>query len=188
MGWKFTRDIICPKDAKSLDRYEAYREQYRVKYDLAKRFNPKRILEIGVRAGYSAYAFLSACPYAAYTGIDAENGTHGGEGGPWMWWARKLLGDRNATFIEADSQEMAGIQGTYDFIHIDGDHTTIGLLHDLSICWPAMSESGVILVDDYDYLKPVQQGCDIWNKRPDVRSEYVNSLRGEVLFSTRERS
>lgn len=183
MDWTFEKSVICPKDSKSLARYDQYKGYYKVKYDIAKRFNPKTILEIGVRAGYSAYSFLSACPTARYTGIDAENKTHGGQGGPWMWYAQELLEKFDAKFKQADSQKLDKIDGTYDFIHIDGDHTTAGLLHDLEICWPAMNNGGVILVDDYDYIKDVAKGCDIWAKKPGVKREYVKSLRGEILFS-----
>ena len=181
--WEFEKSIICPKDKKSVARYDQYREYYKVKYDLAKRFDPKSILEIGVRAGYSAHSFLAACPDAEYTGIDAENQTHGGQGGPWMWWAKQILIERNTAFIEADSQKLTEIDGRYDFIHIDGDHTTEGVVHDLEICWPAMNEGGIILVDDYDYISTVTKGCDIWAKKPGVKKEYVKSLRGEIIFS-----
>ena len=184
--WEFRKEIICPRDRKSRKRFGEYREYYRVKYDLARRFNPRSILEIGVRAGYSAHTFLSACPTARYTGIDAENLQHGGQGGPWMWWAERILEGFDVTLIKADSQTLDRIEGTFDFIHIDGDHTTEGLLHDLEICWPAMNDGGVILVDDYDYIETVTAGCDLWAQRPDVNREYVESLRGEILFTRRD--
>ncbi|MHA2404344.1 MAG: O-methyltransferase [Candidatus Kariarchaeaceae archaeon] len=180
MNWEFEKSVICPKDKRSLKRYSKYKDYYRIKYDIAKRFNPKSILEIGVRAGYSAYSFLSACPDATYVGIDAENGAHGGKGGPWMWWAKEILSEYQTTFIEADTQELTEIDGEYDFIHIDGDHSTKGLLHDLKICWPVMK--GVIVVDDYDYLPRVKKGCDAWAEKDDVEMEYVESLRGEIIF------
>ena len=45
-------------------------QYYEVKHAIAKRLQPKSICEIGVRAGYSAYAFLSAAPAAEFLGID----------------------------------------------------------------------------------------------------------------------
>ena len=182
--WEFKKEAICPQDVKSVKRYPEYKGYYKVKYNLAYVQEPSTILEIGVRAGYSAYSFLSACPDAKYTGIDAENGTHGGQGGPWMWWAKELLEDYDTTFIEADSQKMHRIDGgPFDFIHIDGDHTKEGLLHDLKICWPVLAEGGVIIVDDYDYIKTVKEGVDEFANLPGVVKKYVKSLRGEIIFS-----
>ena len=50
---------------------------YETKFALATLLQPKTIFEIGVRAGYSAFAFLHAIPAASYLGIDA-NGDQGG--------------------------------------------------------------------------------------------------------------
>ena len=101
MSYEFDRSIMCPKDptatSERVKQYEAY---YEVKYNIAKEVNPKVIAEIGVRAGYSAWAFLSACPDAKYHGFDAENGTHGGQGGPWLWWANEILADRGFNFAQ----------------------------------------------------------------------------------------
>ena len=61
---------------------EARHQYYGSKYEVAGRLRPKRIVEIGVRAGYGAFAMLSAVPDAQYMGIDMDAGTHGGiEGG-----------------------------------------------------------------------------------------------------------
>ena len=50
---------------------------YRLKWAVARVLQPQRILEIGVRFGYSAAAFLNACPNATYlrqgTGLSAEH-------------------------------------------------------------------------------------------------------------------
>jgi len=182
--WEFKKEYICPKDAKSLKRYPIYKDYYRIKYDIAKDLNPKRILEIGVRAGYSAISFLSAAPEAEYVGLDAENGTHGGGGGPWMWWAKELLYSYNATFIECDTQEIQSVdKGKFDLIHIDGDHTTEGALHDMEICWSSVNTNGIMLVDDYDYIKDVNRAVKHFQKNhPKVQWEYKKSLRGEILF------
>lgn len=182
--WEFKKKYICPKDTLSLSRYKEYRTYYRTKYDICKEFAPKRILEIGVRAGYSAFAFLSACRDASYVGIDAENGTHGGRGGPWMWWAKQLLKDFDAKFIKANSQDLSELpDAPYDFIHVDGDHTTAGAIHDMVISFAALSPGGIMLVDDYDYLKEVRKAVDKFRAdNPNIHTEYRKSLRGEILF------
>ena len=48
---------------------------YEMKHAIVKRLRPESICEIGVRAGYSLYAFLSAAPAAEYLGIDSYPGT-----------------------------------------------------------------------------------------------------------------
>ncbi len=52
-----------------------WRSYYRMKWAIAKVIQPKSILEIGVRYGYSAISFLSACPDAQYVGIDNDTDT-----------------------------------------------------------------------------------------------------------------
>ena len=51
---------------------DTLQECYLFKHRLAQLLQPKSILELGVRYGYSAAAFLSACPMASYLGLDAE--------------------------------------------------------------------------------------------------------------------
>jgi len=53
-------------------------DYYLFKYRIAALLQPQTILEIGVRYGYSAAAFLAARPTASYIGLDAETGTDGG--------------------------------------------------------------------------------------------------------------
>jgi predicted O-methyltransferase YrrM len=181
--WEFKKSFICPKDARSRKRYAEYKKYYQVKYEIAKELNPKRILEIGVRAGYSAKSFLDACPDAEYVGVDAENGTHGGQDGPWLWWAKQLLADRNATFHMLDSQSVKNFDwGTFDLIHVDGDHSEQGALHDMKLALACLAENGAILVDDYDYIPTVRAAVDRFVASQSVRHEYRKSLRGEILI------
>jgi len=185
MDWKLTKSDICPTDLKSLGRYQEYKKYYMVKHNLCMEFQPDHILEIGVRAGYSALAFLSACPDAHYVGLDAENGKHGGANGPWMWWAKEILAHFDHVRLkQCDTQKISELdEGEFDFVHIDGDHSFKGALHDMNLCWPHISSGGVMLVDDYDYISPVKKAIDYFRKKnKGVKSEYRNSLRGEYLF------
>lgn len=193
-AWIIPSEAICPKDQKSLNRYEQYKGYYAVKHAIAREVAPKRILEIGVRAGYSALAFMTACPKAEYVGVDAETGKHGGEGGPWMWWAKTLLKGFNVNLYKLDSQQLDALPehlGNFDFVHVDGDHSFEGALHDMELCWPKVNVGGAMLVDDYDYLWPVHEAIEEFRKRvddwyEDGVSEYRKSLRGEVIFRKME--
>lgn len=185
----FDRGIICPQDPTATEqRIKEYEKYYAIKYDICKEINPSRIAEIGVRAGYSAWAFLQACPTAEYYGLDANNGTHGGQGGQdgkFAKWAKKLLENYDTKFIDIDTQKASSLDlRNIDLFHIDGDHTSKGVMHDLDLAIESISDKGFILVDDITFLDSVKSGVEEWLKRNKdrVNYEYRESLRGECLI------
>lgn len=119
---------------------------YRMKWAIARVLEPKSILEIGVRFGYSALAFLNASPSAQYVGIDIDSPSFGGSPGA-LDWARKACGQYRARFILADSTKMERFPGgSYDLIHVDGQQDGEGTMHDLIL---ASAQASYILVDGY---------------------------------------
>lgn len=199
--FEFDTKIICPWDPTATHkRIEQYKEYYKIKHDIVKECNPKVIIEIGVRAGYSAWAFLQACPKAKYYGFDADNKTHGGQGPKsYIPWAKEILKNYDATITSPFDTQIADVLPVGgDFYHIDGDHTTDGVMHDLSICCLGLQDNGHMLVDDYDYIKDVKTGVDRWLTSPvsprnkkgafdpssvRIKHEYRKSLRGEILIT-----
>lgn len=120
-------------------------EYYRTKAAISKWLSPKSILEIGVRYGYSAKAFLAGAPMAAYTGIDANNGKSGGchDG---FTWARRILPPK-AVLIEQDTISLQSLPGgIYDLIHVDGEQTGLSTYRDLEL---ASKQGRCILCDGY---------------------------------------
>jgi len=102
------------------------RASYAFKHTVGLLLQPQRILEIGVRAGYAAAAFLAACPHASYHGVDADNSQHGGLPGA-VGWARTMLARHfpgRAIRIEApvDTRQHGPDGSGYDLAHVDGDH------------------------------------------------------------------
>lgn len=187
--FKFDEGIIYPKDpTATAERIEQYKEYYKVKYNICKKQNPKVIAEIGVRAGYSGWTFLQACPEAEYIGFDANNGTHGGQGGVdgrYFEWAKKILSPYNNTLIDMDTQTVDVLDiKNVDFFHVDGDHTTKGVQHDLDIVLPTLSKTGLIVVDDITYIDTVRNGVYNWLSKNSnkIEAEFVKSLRGEMLI------
>lgn len=186
----FDEKIICPTDPTATnERISQYKEYYKTKYEICKKQNPKKIVEIGVRAGYSAWTFLQACPEALYIGYDANNGQHGGAGGEdgsFSKWAHKILDGYKHKLIELDTQKTDSLKLMHDvdFFHVDGDHTTEGVMHDLDLAYSVISENGLILVDDITYLQQVKDGVDLWlsKMKGKVKSEFMTSLRGEMLI------
>ena len=189
MSYQLNEKIICPNDPTATrERIDQYKNYYKIKYDICKRLAPKTIAEIGVRAGYSAWTFLQATPDAQYFGFDANNGTHGGQGGQtgiFKKWAKRILADYQATLIDCDTQKTQSLDiKDIDLFHVDGDHTVKGVQHDLDLASQTLSEAGYILVDDVDYITEVKHGVDQWLiKNPNYKHEYIHSLRGEILIT-----
>src|SRR5205085_907407 len=139
------RQFAAPSDPLShlLDDWVPY---YRLKFAIAKAVQPKSILEIGVRYGYSAMTFLRACPDATYVGIDLEVDAFGGCPGA-LDWARKITQGYDAKFLIADTQLMKRFpDGIYDLIHVDGQQDGGGTFHDLR---RAISQARWVLLDGY---------------------------------------
>jgi cephalosporin hydroxylase len=83
---------------------------YRLQWAIVRVLQPRQILEIGVRFGYSAAAFLDACPDAAYLGIDNDSDTFSGQKRA-IHWARHITRGTNAQYLIADSQQLDGLPG-----------------------------------------------------------------------------
>ena len=41
--------------------------------------------------------------------------------------------------------------GDYDFIYIDADHTTVGVILDAELSWPLLKSGGIMAFDDYTW-------------------------------------
>lgn len=189
MSFEFDESIIYPGDpTASVKRIREYCNYYKVKYDICLKQNPKRIAEIGVRCGYSAWTFLQACPQATYFGYDANNGTHGGKGGEdgsFSDWARKILEGYIAIYHEVDTQCVNDLYiRDIDFFHVDGDHSVLGVRHDLDLAFKSINDNGLILIDDYTYLQTVEDGVDGWILKNSkyITVDFIPSLRGEILI------
>ncbi len=114
-------------------RFEEWVPYYRTKFAIAQVLAPRTILEIGVRYGYSAQAFLAAAPGARYLGLDSDSDTFGGSPGA-IEWARARLAGRDAEVRVADTQRLHRLPGDdWDLVHIDGQQDGDGTFHDLGL-------------------------------------------------------
>jgi len=65
----------------------------------------------------------------------------------------------------------------YDFIYIDADHTTVGVLMDAELSWPLLKSGGIMAFDDYTWGQdlPLQHapawGIDLFLDRHDKEYE-----------------
>ena len=121
-------------------------DYYRLKWSIAHVLQPKSILEVGVRFGYSALAFLNACPQSSYLGIDLDSDSFGGVKGA-IRWAEEITRPFKSEFIIGDTQQMSRFPGQiYDLIHVDGQQDGDGSWHDLQM---ALQQARWILADGF---------------------------------------
>jgi predicted O-methyltransferase YrrM len=139
-------------------------DEYKSKYTVALNLQPKTIVEIGVRAGYSAYSFLSACPKAKYYGYDVWDGVYSKL--PQLWakdWAEKILKPFDATLIVKNTQETGVLEEVadleVDLAYVDGDHTYYGALHDLKLVNDCV-KAKFILIDDTVFIPKVKEAVE----------------------------
>lgn len=164
-------------------------EYYRVKYAVAECVKPRSILEIGVRAGYSAAAFLQAGHTTHFTGLDLNAGTWGGVK-DYQAHAQKALAKYEGVTVDlqfGDSQQLDRLPGgPYDLVHVDGDHSRAGAMHDVTLAL----DSGAkwVLVDDYDFIPPVAYGTNAAIRGRHVRAWHVwdGGYRGNLLIENLE--
>lgn len=180
--------VLHPSDSKQFWSQRFY-DYYKNKYQIALRCGPKWICEIGVRWGYSASSFLFANPQAEYTGIDILAGTHGGVKGTDTFGfvrdsLKKNFPDAQIHLIHVNSQQLSFMGRTFDFIHIDGDHSVKGAYHDMCLAFDAVEPGGHLLVDDYNYIAGVQKAAEQFldDYGHLCESEVIESLRGDLLI------
>lgn len=158
---------------------------YEVKHAIVRNLQPKSICEIGVRAGYSAYAFLTAAPGAEFLGIDKGAGDPA-EVAVFEVHAQKILAGFNFRLWPQDSQELQvlpyGFQGPFEFVHVDGDHSYTGCRHDVEL---ALIKARWVLVDDFDVGPEIRRAChDVLLADRHIMAEYIpDGFRGNLLLS-----
>jgi len=158
---------------------------YMIKHDIVRALQPKSICEIGVRAGYSAFAFLSACPRAEYLGID--QGTNDvadiHEASSCCTNAMKILEEfPGAQVLWENSRRLRRLPKVFEFVYVDADHTHAGCLHDLRLAM----EAKWILVDDFDVGPEVRAACRdfLLAYAGEWRAEYIpDGFRGNLLLT-----
>lgn len=184
------RPFLTPGSESHPDYEDHMSEKYRIEYAcfrfaLAQVLQPDSIIEIGVRGGVSALAFLHARRQARYLGIDNDLDSS-------VWginfcanaqkWFEKL--GFNARVLKEDSQKLERFSGYPDLVHVDGDHSVQCVTHDTVAAWKG--GAAWILFDDakdtavvagiFNGLRELNRGSAEW--------AYFPMWTGNILLKT----
>ncbi|HZI48548.1 MAG TPA: hypothetical protein VFD75_12185 [Pyrinomonadaceae bacterium] len=147
-----------------LDRARVFLCKYKCFYAVSKTISPKKIIEMGVLAGSSADAYLSAAPGAEYLGIDRfDVNTRHDDHSPWDPYdiARRLFesrGFRNYKLLKTDLRALSSLPYRADFVIVDAAHDFDSAYADLKL---AMTASPTFLfVDDSDDVNDAKPAID----------------------------
>lgn len=168
-------------------------EHFNTKYKIFKKYNKKSMAEIGVRFGYSLYAFCHANPDLEYDGFDIINGGHGGQMNidTFEYVKNKIPSEfpnAKINLHHSNTQILNNlIDKKYDYIHIDGDHSYNGCYHDMEISYKSCNKGAIIHLDDYSHtaVPDVKRAIDDWIKNNSdkiLNHYYEPSLRGEYII------
>jgi hypothetical protein len=157
-----TFDVWCetlhPEDVSPWNFFTRdFYDEYRTKYAIAKLVKPRSILEVGVRFGYSARAFLCAGDVDIYVGLDVDEPSWGSYTGVPREWAQEQLRDafpavRIMTYnINTQVDDIHFPERQFDLVHIDADHSYHGALNDMQKFWSFTRR--VMVVDDFVEVK-----------------------------------
>ncbi|MGE3342320.1 MAG: class I SAM-dependent methyltransferase [Vicinamibacterales bacterium] len=161
---------------------------------LARDFKAERVLEVGVRFGYSAVAFIHGNSVREYVGLDYDlydptSSTRSRENLDALRQQQHV----DVTLLKVDTQSLDSLDllggRRFDFIHIDGDHSYEGALTDLRNFWNVLSVGGHMLVDDSIFYGAVRQACVDFAQEVNEPHFDVKTYRGTWVFlKTRERT
>lgn len=157
-----------------------YYENY---YALSSYYQPKSILEIGVRYGYSLGSMISASNVIEkVTGIDNDEYSLG---------SLEIAKDNIKKYINSDIELNFSLQDSHkiekleyhDMIHIDGDHSYDGKLKDLKLTIGACK---IVIIDDYLEFGDVNKSTNdfISYNKDLIENTYVldNHSRGTMII------
>lgn len=176
-------DVFIEKDDPRHRDYMHCKNYYEVYYAIGKYYQPKSILEIGVRYGYSLYSIMAACENLEYVrGYDIDEYDSGS-----IETANKniskVISDKiNFKVENKNTQNLKSIRKKYDLIHIDGDHTFNGKLHDLNL---VKNNCKVLVVDDYNHIREVKSAVEKFvSENEDIieKNFIINSMRGTYII------
>jgi hypothetical protein len=136
---------------------------------------PTSVLEIGAFLGFGLASFLYGTDtIARLTVVDNEF---------YMAGSLQACSDNLASF-QGEKRFLRSLEearGEYDLIHVDGDHTFAGALHEMAFAWGLGPR--VMLVNDYTFLEDVRRATDAFATRQALPFKVWRSYRGWAVFA-----
>ena len=184
------REFVKPDDPEKTNIEDEYvRVSYRIKSSVSDMVKPRRILEIGTGAGYTAFSMLSPMPRSCYVGVDKDDSADG-----LFHYARTALPTffprADLRFIQADTQKDASAwlpallqEGPFDLVFIDGDRSRLGVQNDLKLAYWAVRSGGFVLIEDYDHLPAVRYAVLDFLFTTAMPHIYCCTWRGDMLIN-----
>lgn len=175
--------VFIEKDDPRHNDYMHCKNYYEIYYAIAKYYQPKSILEIGVRYGYSLYSMIAACENLEYVrGYDIDEYDKDS-----IEVANKNISNVISKEIDfkienKNTQTSKKLRKKYDLIHVDGDHSYNGKLHDLEL---VKNNCKVLIIDDYNHIRDVKSAVDKFvpeNEDIIEKNFLIGSMRGTYII------
>lgn len=194
--------IAIPSDISIFGTHYGSHSYYGDFAGIARKYTPQRVLEIGVRFGYSGIAITSgalaggAPSPVIYVGLDAEFFSgHTNDQAYGNYRSNAVAAENFKRFrpgVEAMFHTCDTRQGLppevltqqFDLINVDGDHSYEGAYGDLQRVWPLLAPGGLIIVDDtgmVDVKRAVEQFRDEHTAELEGFQWHLNE-RGFAIF------
>jgi predicted O-methyltransferase YrrM len=156
---------------------------YEIYYAISKYYQPKSILEIGVRYGYSLYSMIAAADNLEYVvGYDIDEYDSGSIEEAYKNISRVISENINLKIEFENSQKLSELSQNYDLIHIDGDHSYDGKIHDLNL---TKGKCKILVIDDYNHIGEVKNATNKFiEENSEIISKHflINSMRGTYII------
>jgi predicted O-methyltransferase YrrM len=158
-------------------------DYYELYYAISKFYQPESILEIGVRYGYSLYSLVKGSDKVNFVlGYDIDEYDEGSLAVAEKNLKEFLSDDIEIIMQNENTQGIQELDGFVDMIHIDGDHSYDGKLHDLEI---TKQKCKVLIIDDYEHIREVKMATDdfIRKNKSIIKNHYLlKSFRGTYII------
>jgi len=131
---------------------------------LIKYLQPTRILEIGIKEGWTVGLYLESSPHSKIDGVDVDLKL--------MKLSSVLDSLEKFMVIQQDSKNI-NFDYKFDFINVDGDHSYDYAVNDIEKALKYISPNGIIMIDDISH-PGVEQAC----------KEFISSDKLQPIFQT----
>ena len=180
---KIDSNFFIEIDEKQHQSYIKSGNYYENYYALSSYYQPKSILEIGVRYGYSLGSMISASKVIEkITGIDNDEYIFGALDKAKENIKKYINSNVELNFSLQNSHDIEKLE-YHDIIHIDGDHSYDGKLKDLKLTIGACK---IVIIDDYLEFGDVNKSTNdfISYNKDLIENTYVldNHPRGTMII------